>query len=181
MFLIFNLKEKTMRRLSLFFTFLFTISFATVYANNPDKGKEAKEDIVGLAASTDMLSTLVTAVKQADLVGTLKAEGPYTVFAPTNEAFAALPDGVLEALLKPENKAKLTQVLTYHVVMGEITSGELKDGQIATTAEGSNIEVMKGYGKVKINDAEVIKADIDASNGVVHVINKVILPPDFEL
>lgn len=170
-----------MKRLSLFFAFLLSITFTATFANNPDEGKEAKEDIVSLAVNTDMLSTLVTAVKQADLVGTLKAEGPYTVFAPTNAAFEALPDGVLEALLKPENKNKLVQVLTYHVVMGEITSDELIDGQIATTAQGSNIKVKKAYGKVMINKAEVIKADIKASNGVVHVIDTVILPPDFKL
>ncbi|MFW5762213.1 MAG: fasciclin domain-containing protein [Cyclobacteriaceae bacterium] len=170
-----------MKRLSLFLMIFLTISFTATYASNPENGKEAKEDIVGLAASTDMLSTLVTAVKQAGLVETLQAKGPYTVFAPTNAAFEALPEGVLEALLKPENKDKLVKVLTYHVVMGELSSGELVDGLIATTAEGSNVKVNTGQGMVRINEAEVVQADIEATNGIVHLIDKVILPPDFEL
>ena len=169
-----------MKRLSIFILAVFFTAASVIASENPDKGKETK-DIVTLAAQTDILSTLVTAVKQGDLVATLKAEGPYTVFAPTNEAFEALPDGVLSALLKPENKSKLVQVLTYHVVMGELTADELTDGQIATTAEGSNINIAKSYGNVKINDAKVVKPNVMASNGVVHVIDKVILPPDFKL
>jgi uncharacterized surface protein with fasciclin (FAS1) repeats len=132
--------------------------------------------IVELASETDDLSTLVAAVKAAGLVETLSSEGPFTVFAPTNAAFAALPDGVLESLLKPENKDKLIAVLTYHVVSGEVMSGDLKDGQKANTVQGEAISVDLKKG-VKINDATVAMADVRASNGVVHVIDKVILPP----
>ena len=131
--------------------------------------------IVGLAAGNDDLSTLVTAVKAAGLVDVLNADGPYTVFAPTNEAFSALPDGVLEKLLMPENKEMLKSVLTYHVVSGEVKSGDLASGMVKTV-EGSDVKINVGS-KVVVNDANVIKADVGASNGVVHVIDKVILPP----
>jgi len=181
MYLNLTYKETLMKRLSLFFAFLLLITITATFANNPDEGKEAKEDIVSLAVKTDMLSTLVAAVKQAGLVETLKGDGPFTVFAPTNAAFEALPDGVLDLLLMPENKDKLIKVLTYHVVSGTVMSGDLKDGQKPSTVEGSNVVITKGYGKVKVNSAEVIKADISASNGVVHVIDTVILPPDFKL
>ena len=150
------------------------LSASTVMAGNKAKDDEAKKDIVDLAVGTEMLSTLVKAVQQGDLVKTLKSDGPFTVFAPTNEAFAALPDGVLQKLLMPENKDKLQAILTYHVVAGAITSGNLSDGQMAETVQGSEIKVNKNYGKVKINEAQVLKADIEASNGVVHVIDKVI-------
>ena len=142
-----------------------------------DGPEEKKADIVDLAVETEFLSTLVAAVKAGDLVGTLKGDGPFTVFAPTNDAFAALPDGTLEYLLKPENKDKLVEILTYHVVAGEVMSSDLSDGMKAKTVEGSNITVhMNGQG-VKINEANVSAADIKASNGVVHVIDQVILPP----
>jgi len=134
------------------------------------------KDIVDLAAETEMLSTLVEAVKAGGLVETLKGEGPFTVFAPTNEAFAALPEGTLEELLKPENKEKLVSILTYHVVPGKVMSTDLQDGQTAATVEGSEITVDLSDG-AKINDATVVKADVKASNGVVHVIDKVIMPP----
>jgi uncharacterized surface protein with fasciclin (FAS1) repeats len=134
------------------------------------------KDIVDLAVETDILSTLVEAVKAGGLVETLKSDGPFTVFAPTNEAFAALPKGTLEDLLKPENKDQLVAVLTYHVVPAKVMSTDLKDGQMAETVQGSKVKVDLGDG-VKINDANVVKADIEASNGVVHVIDKVILPP----
>ncbi len=132
--------------------------------------------IVELASETADLSTLVAAVKAAGLVETLNSAGPFTVFAPTNEAFAALPDGVLESLLKPENKSKLVAILTYHVVSGEVMSKDLKDGQEANTVEGESIifDLKKG---VKVNNANVAMADVKASNGVVHVIDQVILPP----
>ncbi len=131
--------------------------------------------IVGLAAGNSDLSTLVTAVKAAGLVEVLNGDGPFTVFAPTNEAFAALPEGTLETLLKPENKDMLKSVLTYHVVGGKVMSTDLKNGMVKTV-EGSDVTVKVGP-KVYINDANVLKADVNASNGVVHVINKVILPP----
>ena len=133
------------------------------------------QTIVGLAAGNDDLSTLVTAVKAAGLVDVLNSDGPFTVFAPTNTAFEALPDGVLEKLLMPENKDMLISVLTYHVVSGDIKSGDLASGMVKTV-EGSNVDINVGS-KVVVNDANVIKADVGASNGVVHVIDKVILPP----
>ena len=132
--------------------------------------------IVELAAETPELSTLVTAVKAAGLVETLNQDGPYTVFAPTNDAFAALPDGVLEDLMKPENKEKLMSILTYHVVPGEVMSSDLSDGLKANTVEGQALTFDLSDG-VKVNDASVALADVKASNGVVHVIDQVILPP----
>ena len=136
-----------------------------------------KLDIVGLAAGNKDLSTLVAAVKAAGLVETLQSEGPFTVFAPTNAAFAALPAGTLESLLKPENKDKLVKILTYHVVSGDIYSKNLKNGQTAKTVEGEDIKVSVAKSGVKINSANVVGADVKAKNGVVHVIDAVILPP----
>jgi uncharacterized surface protein with fasciclin (FAS1) repeats len=148
---------------------------AAIAGNHP--GSKAKADIVDLAVATEDLSTLVAAVKAGGLVETLKGDGPFTVFAPTNEAFAALPEGTLESLLKPENKDMLVQILTYHVVPGKVKSTDLKDGMKATTVEGSDVKVKIDKDGVKINDARVTNADIKASNGVVHVIDKVIMPP----
>jgi uncharacterized surface protein with fasciclin (FAS1) repeats len=138
------------------------------------------KNIVELAVGTESLSTLVAAVQAAGLVETLNGEGPFTVFAPTNDAFAALPDGVLDMLLQPENKDKLTSILTYHVVAGKVMSTDLQDGQTAPTVQGDNIEVDLSDG-AKISGATVVMADIDATNGVVHVIDKVILPPSLDL
>ncbi len=135
-------------------------------------------DLVDLAISVEDLSTLVTAVKAAGLVETLKGKGPFTIFAPTNKAFQALPAGTLDMLLKPENKGKLVKVLTYHVVPGEYPAAKVKDGMKPATVEGSTISITVNDQGVKVNDAKVIKADVEASNGVVHVIDKVILPPN---
>lgn len=132
--------------------------------------------IVDIAASEENFSTLVAAVKAADLTETLSGEGPFTVFAPTNAAFEALPDGLLETLLLQENKELLTQVLTYHVVGGNVTSDQLVSGPV-TTAEGSDIDVAIAEDGVTVNDANVIMANIPASNGVIHVIDRVIIPP----
>ena len=139
-----------------------------------------KKDIVDLAVETEALSTLVTAVKAAGLVETLKSEGPFTVFAPTNEAFNALPEGVLDMLLKPENKDKLVAVLTYHVVPAKVMSGDLSDGMKAETVEGSEATITITDGKAKVDGAIVVMADIIASNGMVHVIDQVILPPSIK-
>ncbi|MEM7550538.1 MAG: fasciclin domain-containing protein [Bacteroidota bacterium] len=136
---------------------------------------EADKDIVSLAVETDILSTLVAAVKAGGLVETLQGDGPFTVFAPTNDAFAALPEGTLESLLKPENKDKLVAILTYHVVSGKVMSSDLKEGMKAKTVNGKEITISL-KGGAKVNDASVVKADIEASNGVVHVIDAVILP-----
>ena len=132
-------------------------------------------DIVDTAIA-GKFNTLVAAVKAADLVDTLKGPGPFTVFAPTDEAFAKLPEGVLEDLLKPENKAKLQSVLTYHVVPGKVMSRDAVKLNSAKTAQGSTIKIKAMDNGVMVNDAHVVKADIAASNGVIHVIDKVILP-----
>jgi uncharacterized surface protein with fasciclin (FAS1) repeats len=150
---------------------------AQAQCETADKTKD-KSDIVDLAIATEDLSTLVAAVKAGELVETLKGDGPFTVFAPTNAAFEALPAGTLESLLKPENKDKLVKILTYHVVAGKVKSTDLKDGMMAKTVQGGDIKIgIKGT-KVSINDAGVAMADVMASNGVVHVIDKVILPPE---
>jgi uncharacterized surface protein with fasciclin (FAS1) repeats len=143
-------------------------------------GKSAmaqKSDIVTLAVGNENLSTLVAAVKAAGLVETLQSDGPFTVFAPTNEAFAALPAGTVENLLKPENKDQLVAVLTYHVIGAKVMSTDLKNGQMAGTVQGSEVKIKVSKKGVMVNDANVIAADVQASNGVVHVIDKVILPP----
>lgn len=134
------------------------------------------ETIAAAAAATPDLSTLVAALKAADLVTTLEGEGPFTVFAPTNEAFAEIQPTV-DNLLKPANKEELTKVLTYHVVPGTYTSADLKDGQKLKTVEGQDLTVTVKDGTVKVNDATVEKADIEASNGIVHIINGVLVPP----
>ncbi len=137
------------------------------------------KNIVELAAGTESLSTLVTAVQAAGLAETLSGEGPFTVFAPTNAAFEALPAGVLEDLLKPENKQMLVDVLTHHVVAGEVKSTDLKEGQTAETVQGEDVTVSLKDG-AQISGANVSTADVDASNGVVHIIDKVILPPSMQ-
>ncbi|MET4101535.1 putative surface protein with fasciclin (FAS1) repeats [Roseovarius sp. MBR-78] len=138
-------------------------------------GHGYKKDIVDIAAGNDTFSTLVAAVTAADLVETLKGDGPFTVFAPTNEAFAALPEGTVENLLKPENKDQLVSILTYHVVPGKVMSGDLSDGMNAKTVQGGEVTIGT-TGGVTVNGANVVQADIEASNGVIHVIDGVILP-----
>ncbi|MGB8621893.1 MAG: fasciclin domain-containing protein [Paracoccaceae bacterium] len=135
-----------------------------------------KMDIVDTAVEAGSFSTLVAAVQAAGLVDTLKGEGPFTVFAPTDAAFAALPDGTVEDLLKPENKDKLTAILTYHVVPGKVMSGDLSNGMTATTVEGEDVTIMT-EGGVKVDNANVVTPDVEASNGVIHVIDAVIMPP----
>lgn len=133
-------------------------------------------DIVDIAAGNSDFSTLVAAVSAAGLVDTLKGDGPFTVFAPTNAAFAALPAGTVDTLLLPENKDQLVKVLTYHVVPGAVTSDQLAGQRLSVaTVQGQNVHVNGTHG-VKVNDATVISADIVASNGVIHVIDKVLLP-----
>jgi uncharacterized surface protein with fasciclin (FAS1) repeats len=133
-------------------------------------------DIVSMAMNNDDLSTLAAAIEAAGLVETLKGDGPFTVFAPTNAAFEALPEGTLETLLMEENRDQLIEILTYHVVAGEVMSGDLSDGMMAETVEGSSIEIsVSDYG-VKVDDASVVTADVEASNGVIHIIDAVIIP-----
>ena len=133
-------------------------------------------DIVDTAVAAGQFKTLVAAVKAAGLVDTLKGPGPFTVFAPTDEAFAKLPAGTVESLLKPENKARLQSILTYHVIPGKVMSRELVKLDSAKTVEGGSIAVHTMNGGVMVNNAHVTTADITASNGVIHVIDTVILP-----
>ena len=134
-----------------------------------------KKDIVDTAVSAGSFETLVAAVQAAGLVETLKGEGPFTVFAPTDEAFAALPEGTVENLLLPENRDQLTAILTYHVVPGAVMSGDLSNGMEATTVQGGDVTIMTQDG-VTVEGANVVTADIETSNGVIHVIDSVILP-----
>jgi uncharacterized surface protein with fasciclin (FAS1) repeats len=135
-----------------------------------------KKDIVDVAAANGSFNTLVAAVKAAELVGTLKGKGPFTVFAPTDEAFAKLPKGTVEMLLKPENKDKLAAVLTYHVVAGKVMAADVVKIDSAATVQGQKVMVKVEGGNVMINGAKVVMADVKASNGVIHVIDNVLLP-----
>ncbi len=136
------------------------------------------ENLVALAAANGSFKTLTAALKAADLTTTLEGAGPFTVFAPNDQAFAALPQEALQELLKPENKALLVKILTYHVVPGKVTSTDLKSGAVKSVEGGSiNVKVDSATG-VSVNEAKVVQPDIQASNGVIHVIDKVILPPD---
>jgi uncharacterized surface protein with fasciclin (FAS1) repeats len=138
--------------------------------------KASDGTIVEVAAANDSFETLVKAVKAAGLAEVLSGEGPFTVFAPTDEAFAALPKETVEMLLKPENKETLKQILSYHVIPGSVESSTLKAGKVQTV-QGTSVSVSIMDKKVMVNDAVVTTADIKASNGVIHVIDKVILPP----
>jgi uncharacterized surface protein with fasciclin (FAS1) repeats len=138
------------------------------------------DTIVEVATTNGSFNTLVSAIQAADLVETLSGEGPYTVFAPTDEAFAALPAGTLDKLLLPENKEALTQVLTYHVVPGDIPASDIKTGAVATV-EGGDVDISADAGEVTVNGAAVTQADVTASNGVIHVIDAVLLPPSLDL
>jgi uncharacterized surface protein with fasciclin (FAS1) repeats len=142
--------------------------------NYGDKAKS--KDIVDTAVAAGQFNTLAAALEAADLVGTLKGDGPFTVFAPTDAAFAKLPEGTVESLLKPENRDKLVAILTYHVVPGEVTAADVVKLSEAKTVNGQDVAITVADSGVRINDANVIKTDIDASNGVIHVIDTVILP-----
>ena len=149
-----------------------TASFSATVA----KAETAGKTIVEIAAGAEDFSTLVAAVKAADLVDVLSSKGPFTVFAPTNEAFAKLPKGTVESLLKPENKDKLIAVLKYHVVPGKVMAKDVVKVDSAKTAQGSSVTVTVEGKTVKVDNANVIKTDIEASNGVIHVIDTVIIP-----
>ncbi|WP_419740942.1 fasciclin domain-containing protein [Ruegeria sp.] len=150
-------------------------SVATILLGTSAMADGHGKDIVDTAVSAGSFETLVAAVQAAELVDTLKGEGPFTVFAPTDEAFAALPEGTVADLLKPENKDQLVAVLTYHVVPGKVMSGDLSDDMTAATVQGGDITIDLDSG-VMVNDANVVQADIETLNGVIHVIDKVILP-----
>lgn len=138
----------------------------------------AQKDIVDTAIEAGQFKTLAAALEAAGLVATLKGEGPFTVFAPTDEAFAKLPAGTVENLLKPENKDKLTAILTYHVVPGRVMAADVAGIDEAKTVNGKMIDVEVDGNSVKVNDAAVTAADIAASNGIIHIVDKVILPPE---
>jgi len=141
--------------------------------------KPSKElSIVEVAAGNKDFSTLVAAVKAADLVETLSGKGPFTVLAPTNEAFAKLPKGTLETLLKPENKKKLVAILTYHVIPAKAMAADVVKLEKAKTVQGQDVKIVANSEGVKINDAKVVKTDIECKNGVIHVIDTVLLPKD---
>lgn len=155
---------------------LMTPAFAGDYGKKKDGyDKSEKADIVDTAVSAGSFNTLVAAVQAAGLEETLRGEGPFTVFAPTDDAFAALPEGTVESLLLPENKDQLVAILTYHVVPGKVKSKNLSDGMTATTVNGQDLTVDLDNG-VMINNATVTQADIWTSNGVIHVIDTVLLP-----
>ncbi len=154
---------------------MLALAATTALAAAPAIAMNDEKTIVETAVEAGSFTTLVAAVEAAGLVETLSGEGPFTVFAPTDEAFAALPEGTVEGLL--ENPEALASILTYHVVAGSVMSGDLSDGMMATTVNGSDITISIADGVVMINDATVAAADIETSNGVIHVIDSVILPP----
>ena len=156
-----------------------TVAPATTDTTAPETTAAALGSVVEVAAASGSFSTLVAAIQVSGLAGTLSEGGPFTVFAPSEEAFAALPAGLLEKLLKPENKAVLAQILTYHVVSGKVLSSEVKDGAVASV-EGSEL-TFSTTGGVMVNDAKVITPDVQASNGVIHVIDKVLLPAGVDI
>jgi len=159
---------------------LLGVAFSTLQTRGDDDmgAEKGKKDIVDTAVAAGDFKTLAAALKAADLVDTLKGKGPFTVFAPTDEAFAKLPAGTLEMLLKPENKAKLVKILTYHVVSGKETAADVSKMTSAKTVEGSDVKITVTDGKVKVDDANVTKADIECSNGVIHVIDTVLMPEE---
>ena len=140
------------------------------------KDSMSQKDVVDTAVDAGDFTTLVTAIKAADLVETLKGKGPFTVFAPTDEAFAKLPSGTVEDLLKPENKQKLVSILTYHVVPGEVMASEVVKLSNAKTVNGQSLTITVEGGMVMVDSAKVVKTDIECSNGVIHVIDAVVLP-----
>ena len=139
-------------------------------------GSQPKMDIVDTAVGAGSFNTLVAAVQAADLADTLKSEGPFTVFAPTDDAFAKLPAGTVEDLLKPENKDKLKAILTYHVVSGKVMAKDVMTMKEAKTVNGESVMISMDANTVMIDNAKVVQADVECSNGVIHVIDTVILP-----
>jgi uncharacterized surface protein with fasciclin (FAS1) repeats len=174
----FNRQELTMK-FKLLFLSLMALGLGLMSTHvqaGDDMADKDKKDIVDTAVAAGDFKTLAAALKAADLVDTLKGKGPFTVFAPTDEAFAKLPAGTVEMLLKPENKAKLVKILTYHVVPGKVTAAEVVKLNSAKTVEGDEVKITVTDGKVKVDDANVTKTDIECSNGVIHVIDTVLMP-----
>ena len=156
------------------FTSLALVAITTLVA--PARAQQSK-DIVDTAVAAGSFTTLAKALAAADLVGTLKGPGPFTVFAPTDEAFAKLPAGALDNLLKPENKDMLRRVLTYHVVSGKVLAADVVKLTSAKTVSGDTLAIKTSGGTVMLDKARVVKTDISTSNGVIHVIDSVLLPP----
>jgi len=151
-------------------------SAAVIASANVFAGSYDKKDIVDTAVAAGSFKTLAAALTAAGLVDTLKGEGPFTVFAPTDEAFAKLPAGTVESLLKPENKEQLTNILTYHVVAGKVMAADVVKLTSATTVNGADVAISVADGTVSVNGATVTATDIAASNGVIHVIDTVLIP-----
>jgi len=153
----------------------------TTYISTSRAAHPAEKDIVDTAVAAGSFKTLVAAVKAAGLVDTLKGKGPFTVFAPTDAAFAKLPEGTIATLLKPENKAKLQAILTYHVVPGAVKATDVVKLSGAGTVQGQRVDIKVADGKVMVDGANVVKTDIQTSNGVIHVIDSVILPSELDI
>ncbi|MFQ5542252.1 MAG: fasciclin domain-containing protein [Candidatus Binatia bacterium] len=171
------MKRMTHSRLTMLVTLVFggaILGSALTY--DRASGAAGQKDIVDTAVAAGSFQTLVTAVKAAELVETLKGEGPFTVFAPTDEAFGELPAGTLEELLKPENKAKLQGILTYHVVPGKVPAADVVKMRSAKTVNGQTLTIRVDNGVVMVDQAKVVATDIQATNGVIHVIDTVVLP-----
>lgn len=152
------------------------VTTMVIFLSVPAFSDSHKKDIVDTAVGAGSFNTLVTAVKAADLVDTLKSEGPFTVFAPTDEAFAKLPAGTVENLLKPENKEQLQAVLLYHVVPGKVMASDVVKLSTAKTANDMNLSITVDGKAVKVNESLIIQTDIMTSNGIIHVIDTVMLP-----
>ena len=163
-------------RTSLSILLSLALAVTTAFAGHHEKKDKYAKDIVDTAVAAGSFTTLVSAVKAAGLVETLKGDGPFTVFAPSDDAFAKLPDGTVESLLKPENKDRLVAILTYHVVPGRVTADQVVKIANAETVNGQTVNVRVESDGVLINEAKVIQTDIAASNGVIHVIDTVLLP-----
>jgi len=167
----------TKQRLNIF-GFTIAITAALLLATTAIAGHHEKEkkDIVDTAVANGSFTTLAAALQAGGLIETLKSDGPFTVFAPTDEAFAKLPEGTIEMLLLPENKDKLVAILTYHVVSGEVSAAEVVKLDSATTVNGADVKISVRDDSVFVNDSRVVMTDIYASNGVIHVVDTVILP-----
>ena len=156
----------------------FALILSVLASAVPASAGPAQKDIVDTAVAAGNFNTLATALQAAGLADALKGNGPFTVFAPTDEAFGKLPPGTVESLLKPENKEKLKAILLYHVVSGDVTAAQVAQLTSAKTINGQNLKLKVDDGTVMVNDAKVVKADVLASNGVIHVIDTVLLPKD---
>ena len=168
-----TLRLRTLRAVTV--SALLLVAFSLSACDSTDND-DTNMDIVDVAVANDF-NTLVTAVQAAGLVETLQGPGPFTVFAPTDEAFAKLPAGTVESLLLPENKDQLVAILTYHVVPGRVDAAQVVNLQSANTVQGAAVQIDVEGGTVRVNDATITATDIEASNGIVHVIDSVLLPP----